>query len=474
MHSTIFHMIASDFIKLALILGLARPILAQAEAVPTVETASKDIVDGNAPGIIAKNLPPEQIVRFHVLRCFEKWQNSDGQWGRVPITLHAWADFKVDASGSIDINTAMPTGGVYSKPDPLALLRNGLPDGDPRLDEVNCRGLTRPSKPSDEVFVELELNNEIVANTRFRIVDSGSELTLLTIAEENLHGVFCLPNESGGRPVVISLHGSEGGSLEKVRQRAKLFASHGYACLAVNYFARTYEGIEGLRAEHENVPLEIIESARDWLAKQEKVNVKRICLYGSSKGAEFALLAGTKYDWINSIIAVVPSDVVWEGYRDDGGEGTRTSSWSFQGKPLPYVRLFDFEPANEGVYRTNTERYLRSRAFYAEDVPAARIEVEKIKAKVLLIAADRDEVWASGDMTRNIVEQFAAAGKSDNVRAVIYPLAGHMITGTGTFPIYLYGVQSTDPMSKNLAAEGEATADAWRRTLQALESLSEP
>ncbi len=74
-------------------------------------------------------------------------------------------------------------------------------------------------------------------------------------------------------------------------------------------------------------------------------------------------------------------------------------------------------------------------------------------------------------MTRNLVERFAVAGKSDKVRAVIYPLAGHMITGTGTFPIYLYGVKSDDPLSKNLASEGEATADAWRRTLQFLKNL---
>ena len=256
-------------------------------------------------------------------------------------------------SGLVDVDTATPTEGVYSKPDPLALLRNGLTARDPDLKNANCQGLTEPTKASDEVFVGLELNDQIVASTRFRLISSNPELKFVTIAEENLHGVFCRPNQSDGRPVVISLHGSEGGSLDKARHRAALFAARGYPCLAINFFARAYEGIDGLRTEHENVTLEIIESARAWLAKQESMNSERICLYGSSKGAEFALL-----------------------------------------------------------------------------VPAARIEVESIKGKVLLLAADRDEVWASGDMTRNMVERFAAAGKNDKVRAVVYPTAGHMITGT--------------------------------------------
>ncbi len=346
-----------------------------------VEAAAETILDGDAPGIVAKNLPPGQTVRLHVLRCFEKWKNSNGQWQQVPVTLHAWASFTVDDSGFVNVDTAIPTEGVYSKPDSLALLRNGLTEGDPELKDANCKGLTGPSKPSDEVFVGLELNDEIVASTRFRLINSNSNLKFATIAEENLYGVFCRPNESAGRPVVISLHGSDGGSIEKARQRAALFASHGYPCLAVNYFARAYEGIGGLRTEHENVPLEIIESARAWLSKQESVNSEQTCLYGSSKGAEFALLAGTKFDWITSIIAVVPTDVVWEGYRDSGGTGVRTSSWSFRGEPVPYIPLFDFEPANEGVYRTNTERYTRSREFYADKVPAGASKSKKLKRK---------------------------------------------------------------------------------------------
>lgn len=95
-----------------------------------------------------------------------------------------------------------------------------------------------------------------------------------------------------------------------------------------------------------------------------------------------------------------------------------------------------------------------------------------MKARILLLASDRDEVWASGAMARNVVERLVAAGKSDYVEVKIYPKAGHQLAGTGTFPVRLYGEQSPDPDAKDIVVEGEAAADAWRRTLRFLKKQS--
>jgi hypothetical protein len=51
------------------------------------------------------------------------------------------------------------------------------------------------------------------------------------------------------------------------------------------------------------------------------------------------------------------------------------------------------------------------------------------------------------------------------VEVKIYHKAGHQLAGTGTFPIRLYGEQSPDPNAPDIEAEGEAAADAWKRTL---------
>jgi dienelactone hydrolase len=277
------------------------------------------------------------------------------------------------------------------------------------------------------------------------------------------HAVYARPAGGEKLPVVISLHGSEGGGVEKAWGRAVPFASRGFAAVGVNYFAYPHEAIEGVPTQHAEIKVEILDAIREWLETRPEVDATRIHLVGVSKGAEFALLAATRFDWITSVVALVPSDVVWEGYGEGGG--TARSSWSVGGKPVRFVPLFPFDPKQEGMYRTNTERYERSRAYYADRVEPARIAVEDAKARILLLASDRDEVWASGAMARNLVERLVAAGKSDRVEVTIYPKAGHQITGTGTFPVRLYGEQSLDPEAKDILAEGTAAADAWRRTV---------
>ncbi|MFN0137886.1 MAG: acyl-CoA thioester hydrolase/BAAT C-terminal domain-containing protein [Phycisphaerae bacterium] len=423
------------------------------------------VLDGDPPGIRCSGVTPGGAVRLHVLRCLEKWQPVGDSWERVPVSLHAWADFRADAHGTVAVDQSTPLRGTYQQADALALLRTGQPATDTALDDVRRPDLPVPTQPSSRVWVHLEIDNAIVASAHFELVGTISELVFETVADGGLQGVFARPKAPGRYPVIISLHGSEGGSTLKATAWAERFASRGFACLAMNYFARSYEGVAGLRTDHVEVPVETIKHARDWLRTRETVQADAIGLHGVSKGAELALLAGSKYDWIRGIVAVVPSDIVWEGYRDGGGTGARRSSWSLEGQPIPYVRLFDFNPSDQGAYRTNTERYTRSRTYFAEQVIEARIRVEDIVGKVLLLASDRDEVWASGDMTRNIVERSALAGASDRVQAVIYPTAGHQISGTGTFPIYLYGQPGSDPTAKDLAAEGRAAADAWRRAI---------
>lgn len=68
-------------------------------------------------------------------------------------------------------------------------------------------------------------------------------------------------------------------------------------------------------------------------------------------------------------------------------------------------------------------------------------------------------------------EATAAANNSDQLSLVIYPNAGHPISGTGTSPIWLYGEQGDDPWSKVVKAEGRAAADAWQRTLTFLKKM---
>ncbi|MEL7232737.1 MAG: hypothetical protein AAGJ85_09540 [Pseudomonadota bacterium] len=43
-------------------------------------------------------------------------------------------------------------------------------------------------------------------------------------------------------------------------------------------------------------------------------DMESVGLWGVSKGAEYVLIAGERIEGIDAIAAIVPSDVVWEGW----------------------------------------------------------------------------------------------------------------------------------------------------------------
>jgi BAAT / Acyl-CoA thioester hydrolase C terminal len=181
------------------------------------------------------------------------------------------------------------------------------------------------------------------------------------------------------------------------------FAGQGFAAFALNYFACDMSGIETIPNVDINGPVELIGDARDWI----------------------------------------------------------TSSWSWQGEPLAYIRLRPYVEGNP-EYLNNTERYERSRE---NDLEADRLElipVEQSPANFLLIGGGKDEVWASGKMATRLAARLKSAGWESDVTALVFPETGYGICGDGTYPPHLWCDPSSDPRVKDLVAEGEAAVKAWQ------------
>ncbi|MES2753527.1 MAG: acyl-CoA thioester hydrolase/BAAT C-terminal domain-containing protein, partial [Pseudomonadota bacterium] len=154
----------------------------------------------------------------------------------------------------------------------------------------------------------------------------------------------------------------------EAHDQAVRFAGKGYAAFALNYFAWDLKKLTGPPNYHVNQPIELIAQVRDWLATRPEADVRRLGVYGHSKGAEYAALAASYYPWIKAVIACVPSDAVWEGYGINDGRNTfdakltwpvQRSSWSWQGQPLPYIPLYKWA---DRKWFDNTELYSTSRA----------------------------------------------------------------------------------------------------------------
>jgi dienelactone hydrolase len=279
----------------------------------------------------------------------------------------------------------------------------------------------------------------------------------IAIGEELPGAFFMKPEGEGPFPAIILLGGSEGGD-STARRKAPLFLEQGYAVLGLPYYSPAWgdqpQQIPGLPRAFAEIPVDTAEAAKTWLSDREDVRGEDIGIYGVSKGAEFALLAGSKIEGFAAIAAIVPSDVVWEGWGT--GDGSRPSSFSWRGEALPFVQ---YEGMNEEFVNPtgpNGRPRLRlphdkGRNANPQQVVAARIAVEAIDEPVFVAGGDADLVWNSGEMAQNIAERRAEAGLP--TVSLVFTDAGHALSGTGA------------PSERRAAADTEAQQVIWPATL---------
>ncbi|MES2904142.1 MAG: acyl-CoA thioester hydrolase/BAAT C-terminal domain-containing protein [Pseudomonadota bacterium] len=458
---------------LALTLMAAAPANGGVAIMPVAAVPS-----GFEPGIAASGLSAGARVRIHAFARFGRWvDGGDGRYKEVVQTFHSWADARADRHGRITMNRARITVGTYGGVDDYGLLWSMRKPTDPLVRTALPDGVAEPLPPRGETALMLTAGGKVIATGKFSYREPPG-LTIQSIAQGRMNGVFAAPAGALRRPSIILLHGSEGGGADEARALATRYAGQGYAAFALNYFAWDLKGLKGLPNYHVNQPIELIAEVRDWLARRPEADVSRLGLYGHSKGAEYATIAATYYPWVKAVVACVPSDVVWEGYGIGDGRNrpdsnlrwpTQRSSWSWRGEALPYVPLRPYEDKSRRWF-DNSERYDVSRAEHPAEAKAAAIQLERSNARFLLLGGGRDEVWSSAKMAASLKARLVKAGKGQRAQLINYAKAGHQICGDGTYPTHIWADSSVDPRVKDPVEEGASAVDAWRRIKRFLES----
>lgn len=441
-----------------------------------IQSAARDGVlpTGVSPAIRVSGLAPRETVRIHGLRVLQKWSpDSTGAWRPQSVRLHAWADLVADRRGVIDAATAKPKAGTWRKADALALFWSGAPDA---KDAPSFVEAADPAGADLALFVER--SGAVAAKTTIALVASSPDVAVEDVRSPTLNGAFAYRKDQGPAPLVIILHGSEGSGAQTARDTAQLFARQGFAAFALSYYARPHEAYPGVPTESVNRPVELIQAARDWAAKRPEADAARVGLRGVSKGAELALVAASRFDWIDAVVACVGSDVVWQGFGREPRPGEFMSSWSVDGAPLPYVpylNAFDeFAAAHPGARPVDWHRASLA-AVSADRVAAATIPVESIKAQTLFVAGALDEVWPSGEMSRMAARRMHDRGAPGKARTLIFEGGNHQICGPGDWPVRLYGDVKPAPGVADPVDVGHASVEGWAATLAHLKkALSAP
>lgn len=234
-------------------------------------------------------------------------------------------------------------------------------------------------------------------------------VTVRSVTDNGLDADFFYRASDQPQKVVILLGGSEGGkSWSDTTDFIQDLVDEGCCVLSLAYF-----GTEGLPRQLQSVPLEYFPKAFRWLAAQEGVVVPDdYALVGGSRGAELALVVGSRFPEVKTVVAISPSSVVFQGSPASKWDGLRGrhSSWGWNGRELAFVPASyswaTFRGMITGRYRRMFEQGLR----HSRCVKEAAIPVEQIQGPILLISFTRDEVWPSTLMSEQVMQRLRDRG----------------------------------------------------------------
>lgn len=201
---------------------------------------------------------------------------------------------------------------------------------------------------------------------------------------------------------MICFSGSDGG-IELAQTLAGVFQAKGLTTLALAYVLE-----EGLPGQFSAVPIDTLEAAAKRL---HDMGYEKVGLWGISKGAELALVAGSLLPGlVNAVVAVSPMNTVCQGFvKDRGISFIKGSSRSFHGKELPYSPYgMEKFPMGQILKKSIKLRDISMYDLYLPLVenpnPEAVIEAEKITGPILLISSKMDNMWPSEPAAKQIMK----------------------------------------------------------------------
>lgn len=245
------------------------------------------------------------------------------------------------------------------------------------------------------------------------------------VKTDGFYGELFLPQEDKyPKKVLICFSGSDGG-VELARALAEVFQAHGLTTLALAYALG-----EDLPQQFARVPVDFLEAAAKRL---HDMGYEKVGLWGISKGAELALLAGSLLPGlVNAVIAVSPMNTVCQGFvKQKGIAFVPESSWTFHGEDIPYSTYgMDKFPLGHILWESIKLRDVTMTDLYLPLVqnpnPDAVIKAEKITGPILLISSKMDNMWPSEPASEQIMKRLKEYDFPYLYQHLSYEYGGHM------------------------------------------------
>ena len=351
----------------------------------------------------------------------------------------SWAAFRADAVGTIDVRRHAPVEGSYEGVDPFGLWWS-------MSSETSDSFATGIAPLPTLLTARLDGSVTALAEAHVERLRMADGICAMSVVENGLVATYFSSPEQSSSPAVVVLGGS-GGGFHWSLDTAALLASRGFSALALAYFLAPR-----LPPSLTEVPLEYVRTAIQWLLARPEVARDEVAIVGASRGAELALLVGATYPEVGSVVALVPSSVVWPAFAGDEQQGR--PAWTRQGRPVPHAGFA--EPIDDVA------------------LAAATIPVERIKGPILVISGGDDRIWPAALFAEKVMRRRRQSGarRLGDVH-LHYPDAGHTAgrppgppasDGFSFHPVYNRPVATGGTKAANAAS----SLDAWPRILSFL------
>lgn len=298
----------------------------------------------------------------------------------------------------------------------------------------------------NEVYKEIDTENPIKSNIKGVSLDK--------ISAGYLNGYHLTPDNKSHKGTVVVFGGSEGSSNIET---AAFIAKEGYEVYSMYFF-----GKENQPKDIQKIPLDFYKEL-DSMIKENSSDSEPVTLVGVSKGAELSLLLGSKYpDLIDNIVLYAPSAYAFQGLSF--GSQTPESSWTFEGKEIPYLSFMDVDKSTLANFMLRLTvnlpfKYLDMHLSAIENAvnrEESMINLDDVKSNILIFAGEDDKVWPSADMGRLIKDNYTG-----NCELKIYENTGHLFLGPS--------VLGNMSMGGEYEANEKAKKDSDRILLERLE-----
>ncbi|XP_061629973.1 bile acid-CoA:amino acid N-acyltransferase-like isoform X3 [Phyllopteryx taeniolatus] len=372
-------------------------------AVKLSVSPSRGLVDEKL-AILVKSAPPGARL---TLRAFHQCENGHG-W-------EAFAHYLTDAAGSLNVSEDPSLGGTYSGVEQMGLLWSirPVPGSKPGL-RMRKMNVQTPMEFTISVYQDHITDFTDQVPQASQLVERwymAPGILRTPITDCGLSATLFLPSGPGPFPAILDLWGG-GGQL--VEYRAALFASHGFAALALDYMTPKITVETGKMVDNTYFEPRCA-----------------VCISGSH---------------------VQPVD------------GTVADILSYFDRNAHKTQLND---ENQAI--------MRNLLLPIPTDPAFKVDVGCVQCPLLVVVGEDDQNWPASESAEDMKEMMERAGNVYLLTVLSYPNAGHLLeppysphTRVSSFRSIGSRQKLTALWGGESAAHSLAQEDAWKKTLDFL------